>query len=139
LQSPLLKTQITANDPVVVSTMDGSYALAIGFVVQLTESHIELALDRPIRGSTTDMQQRRFRIDKDELAAGMGTVRDNLVQLFTSRGDERRRQLVVDLAPPRFVSAAEYQQQRQDECGIEASLNRDQREAVNRVLQGIVH
>ena len=40
----------------------------------------------------------RFRIDKDELAAGMGTIRNNVIGLFTASGDKRLRELIVDLA-----------------------------------------
>ncbi|KAJ1978736.1 DNA replication endonuclease-helicase Dna2 [Dimargaris xerosporica] len=46
-----------------------------------------------------------FRVDKDELTAGMATVRYNLVALFTERGDHKRRRLVVDLEAPRFARA----------------------------------
>ena len=49
--------------------------------------------DRPER-----LLHTRFRIDKDELAAGMGTIRNNIIGLFTASGDKRLRELIVDLA-----------------------------------------
>lgn len=41
-----------------------------------------------------------FRMDKDELSAGMGRTRDTLAHLFYAEGDHKRKQLIVDLAAP---------------------------------------
>ena len=58
------------------------------------------------------LEASRFRIDKDELSAGLGTVRANLVSLFTARGDSKRRRLIVDRegaegGSPRFSGPAQ--------------------------------
>jgi hypothetical protein len=44
-----------------------------------------------------------WRIDLDEFSANFRTMQTNLARLFTpTKGDERRRRLLVDLDPPRF-------------------------------------
>lgn len=122
----------TLNDPIVVSLEDPPVlALARGFVLSLTSDAIVVGLDH----SLTDYPQTRivqiknlvFRIDKDELAAGMGRIRDNLLQLFVAGGDERRRQLIVDLEAPRFDAPVRTRL-------IPSHLNSDQREALKKVL-----
>ncbi|KAJ1838063.1 DNA replication endonuclease-helicase Dna2, partial [Coemansia sp. RSA 2703] len=50
LRRPLLDGQISAGDPITVSTECGQYALAVGYVFALEHSKIILALDRPVRG-----------------------------------------------------------------------------------------
>lgn len=75
-----------------------------------------------------------YRIDKDEMASGMSLVRNNLIQLFTAEGDERRRKLVVDLEAPRSVPVMTAD----EAAGTtgNADLNSDQRRAVEKVLSG---
>jgi DNA replication ATP-dependent helicase Dna2 len=68
-----------------------------------------------------------FRVDKDELATGMGRIRDNLLQLFVAGGDERRRKLIVDLEPPRFDGPVRARL-------IPSHLNSDQRDALKKVM-----
>ncbi len=47
----------------------------------------------------------KWRIDKEELSSGFSVVKQNLLKLFSTKdGDEKRRRLVVDLEPPRFLS-----------------------------------
>lgn len=133
----LLASNLSINDPIVVSLETPSVlAISRGFVVGLTSKHITLGLDH----SLTDNPQAAkatppvenvdfvFRIDKDELAAGMGRIRDNLVQLFVAGGDERRRRLIVDGFAPEFEdikSNAEF---------ISPTLNIEQKRAVEKVL-----
>ncbi|KAJ1721073.1 DNA replication endonuclease-helicase Dna2 [Coemansia erecta] len=50
LRRPLLDGQISAGDPITVSTECGQYALAVGYVSALEHNQIVLALDRPVRG-----------------------------------------------------------------------------------------
>ena len=68
-----------------------------------------------------------YRIDKDEISTGMGLVRNNLMNLFTMDGDEKRRRLIVDLEPPIFTKS---------DFDVESipNLNTDQKRAVDKVL-----
>ncbi|KAM0752276.1 Dna2-domain-containing protein, partial [Meredithblackwellia eburnea MCA 4105] len=133
----LLGGTITVNDPIVISLEQPSVlAFARGFVLAIDAHSVVVGLDH----SLTDIAQVRrlqfapdpdelvFRIDKDELAAGMGRIRDNLIQLFVLGGDERRRRLVVDLEPPQFEHVPSKEKL------IPSSLNEDQEDAVRKVL-----
>ncbi|BGP51084.1 DNA replication endonuclease-helicase Dna2 [Rhodotorula kratochvilovae] len=130
----LLGGSISVNDPIVISLEDPPLiAISRGFVLALTPYEVVVGVDR----SLTDLPQakgvhaeRVFRVDKDELAAGMGRIRDNLIQLFVPGGDERRRRLVVDLEPPTFDAALAASSDRL----IPSSLNGDQKLALERVL-----
>ncbi|GAA5836873.1 hypothetical protein JCM9279_007686 [Rhodotorula babjevae] len=129
----LLGGAISVNDPVVIS-LENPPLLAIsrGFVLSLTPYEVAVGVDR----SLTDLPQapgneeRIFRIDKDELAAGLGRIRDNVIQLFVPGGDERRRRLVVDLEPPTFDGALAASSQHL----IPSALNGDQKLALEKVL-----
>ncbi|KAF8939862.1 Tripartite DNA replication factor [Dissophora ornata] len=71
-----------------------------------------------------------FRIDKDEMAAGIARTRNNLIQLFradANGGDAKRRHLVVDLERPTFEPVDNYK-------SSDPNLNDDQRQAVEAVL-----
>ncbi|KAF9086986.1 Tripartite DNA replication factor [Mortierella sp. GBA35] len=71
-----------------------------------------------------------FRIDKDEMAAGLNRARSNLVQLFRADkdgGDAKRRKLVVELEKPKFMPVDDYH------CD-NLSLNDNQRTAIETVL-----
>ncbi|KAI7821947.1 DNA replication factor Dna2-domain-containing protein [Gamsiella multidivaricata] len=71
-----------------------------------------------------------FRIDKDEMAAGIARTRNNLVQLFRADadgGDSKRRRLVVDLERPIFEPVKVFQHN-------DLHLNDDQRHAIETVL-----
>ncbi|KAI9596628.1 DNA replication factor Dna2-domain-containing protein [Syncephalis fuscata] len=137
-----LNSHITIGDPVVISTEHGQIAMAIGFVLDMNEEQIVVGIDRSLnnRGSllvgnssSSSVQvPTLFRLDKDELSSGMATLRYNLVRLFTIGGcDQRRRALIVDLAPPSFKSTV-------DDTVISSidRLNSDQQAAINKVLTG---
>ncbi|KAF8931211.1 Tripartite DNA replication factor [Haplosporangium gracile] len=71
-----------------------------------------------------------FRIDKDEMAAGLNRARGNLVQLFRADrdgGDAKRRHLVVELERPKFMPVDDYH------CD-NLSLNDNQKNAIETVL-----
>ncbi|PRQ72091.1 AAA domain-domain containing protein, partial [Rhodotorula toruloides] len=132
--SSLLGGSISTNDPVVVSLETPSIlAISRGFVLSLSPVDLVIGVDRSLtacpqtKGAAAN--ELVFRVDKDELAAGMGRIRDNLVQLFTPGADARRRSLVVDLAAPRFRPVEEIKQ-----AGLPSHLNDDQRQAVAKVL-----
>jgi len=104
-----------------------------------------------------------YRIDLDELAAGLGLVRTNLIKMFTISGDEKRRNLIVDLQSnffllswpflnekvffkkiyfflflslaPTFRPASEFQSMKKKLPNYD-SLNVDQKKAVEKVITG---
>lgn len=113
-------------------------SLARGFVLDLTPSSIVLGIDHELTGlacaqrpgaPSPDLQT--FRIDKDELASGMGRTRDNLAQLFYAEGDHKRKQLIVDLLPPFFSSLPSNYASAEEQS---LNLNADQRAAIDKVL-----
>jgi DNA replication ATP-dependent helicase Dna2 len=70
-----------------------------------------------------------YRIDKDEFSNGMATVRNNLVQVMSNsvEGNQRARELVVDLRPPRFGPP--------DYVSKDDSMNEDQKKAIDTVMR----
>ena len=76
-----------------------------------------------------------YRVDKDEFKSGMAMARNNIIQLFTKEGDQKRRELIVRGRDPVFRHASQrtqysYFEKRRD------LLNVDQRKAVEKVLTG---
>ena len=73
-----------------------------------------------------------YRVDKDEFKSGMAMARNNIIQLFTKNGDQKRRELIVQNRRPLFRHPEQRTQysyfERQD------SLNVDQKRAVEKVL-----
>ncbi|GAA5899795.1 bifunctional ATP-dependent DNA helicase/ssDNA endodeoxyribonuclease DNA2 [Sporobolomyces salmoneus] len=123
---------LSMNDPVVVSLENPSVlAIARGFLLSLEPDSVIIGLDRSLTDIPRRNQQRGddliFRIDKDELATGMGRIRDNLLQLFVNGGDERRRKLIVDLETPRFDGPVRARL-------IPSHLNSDQHDALKKVM-----
>lgn len=107
----LLNGHISVGDAVTVSVEPHLLALTRGFVTQLTQNTVTLGVDHEIslKNIRSLLELRHipvgrviFRIDKDELFAGMGRIRDNLAQLFYVDANRRHLELVVDLAPPVF-------------------------------------
>ncbi|KAJ3219156.1 Tripartite DNA replication factor [Dinochytrium kinnereticum] len=100
----LLNSNICVGEPVVVSSEDGVYAIALGFVVELSPRFVKLSLDRPVMTTNEEVEQGRgrFRIDKDEMMGGVAKLRGHLINLIVSEEDERRRELIIDLRPPTF-------------------------------------
>lgn len=140
----LLGGSISTNDPIVVS-LEQPHVLSIsrGFVLEVTAHHIVLGLDHSLVDtpqaarqlpSSTQAGDLVFRIDKDELAAGMGRIRDNIIQLFVAKGDEKRRRLVVDLKAPEFDDSLVASGSTTRRKLIPSHLNEDQERAVEKVL-----
>ncbi|GAA5824913.1 hypothetical protein JCM11251_005391 [Rhodosporidiobolus azoricus] len=131
----LLGGSISVNDPVVISLENPSVlALSRGFVLSLSSQEVVVGLDQSLtdfplakRSKATDLV---FRVDKDELQAGLGRIRDNLIHLFVANGDERRRRLIVDLEPPNFDAKLANEKDRL----IPPHLNSDQKDALEKVL-----
>jgi DNA replication ATP-dependent helicase Dna2 len=143
-QPSLLSGHITKGDAVTISIEPNLLALSRGFVLELNPKSVVVGVDHELgvasllarskRSTTRCAEDAVFRIDKDEMAAGIGRIRDNLAKLFYAGGDERRRALVVDLQAPTFNEAVlEIERQRlRDEK--ESVLNESQRQAMGRVL-----
>ncbi|GAA6017523.1 hypothetical protein JCM11491_006852 [Sporobolomyces phaffii] len=124
---------LSPNDPVVVSLENPSIlALSRGFILSIESDSVIVGLDRSLTEVPWKKQFKSeddliYRIDKDELATGMGRIRDNLLQLFVVGGNERLRKLVVDLDAPRFDSPVRARL-------IPSHLNSDQRDALKKVM-----
>ncbi|KAJ3139764.1 Tripartite DNA replication factor [Physocladia obscura] len=76
-------------------------------------------------------EETTYRVDKDELSAGLALIRGNLLNLFTLDGDEKRRRLVVHLGVPSFRQLEEDETRTVDE---DVNMNADQKQAVKQVL-----
>lgn len=115
-------------------------AIARGFVLEISPLAVKLGLDRRLDrlalGQHTDVPppaERRYRVDKDELAAGLGRIRDNVMQLFIGQREQEAnlRRLVVHLEAPHFNPLDD-----EDEKAYmpRVALNSDQRHAISHVL-----
>jgi len=155
----LLNGHLHVGDPVTISVEPNLLALARGFILELSSCHVVVGVDHAvqldrIRESTRGNVKPReamaeeviFRIDKDELFGGMGRLRSNLANLFfvgangIAKADERRLQLIVDLAPPIFtvppsLTAPSFSSPTTEPLPIfTSSLNPSQRNALNHIL-----
>ncbi|SNX86387.1 related to DNA2 - DNA helicase [Melanopsichium pennsylvanicum] len=161
-ESGLLSGHITVNDPVTISIEPDMLSVAQGFVTKLTPTAIEVGLDHSLDAAmrralekshrcapqtpldvATAAERLVFRIDKDELGSGMGRVRANLAALFLTLkrgGDVKRRELIVDMRPPRFLRSEELDEAYPaggkliSRARAKASINEDQRTAIDKVL-----
>ena len=111
----LLNGHMSVGDAITVSVEPDLLALTKGYITKLTPEEVTIGVDH--RLDPQDIAERvrvksgnkalyddivEFRIDKDELFAGMAKIRYNLANLFFVHGDARRLELVVDLRPPVF-------------------------------------
>lgn len=150
-----LHGHISVGDPIVVSSEADHINLGMGFVTRIRKTILTVSLTRPFRGlpsrlaiqfdekenqtfvgvkdaSTRD--NTHYRVDKDEIAAGMGLVRNNLLTMFLREedgGDAKRRRLIVDLEEPRFSTTKEHLDHTPNH-----DLNTDQLRAADQVLNG---
>ena len=144
IQPSLLSGHITKGDAVTISIEPNLLALSRGFVLELNPRSVVVGVDRELdvagllarsrRSTTHHAESAVFRIDKDEMAAGIGRIRDNLAKLFYAGGDERRRALIVDLQAPVFdetVMEIECQRLKDEK---ESVLNENQKQAMGKVL-----
>ncbi|PVG03899.1 Dna2-domain-containing protein [Serendipita vermifera] len=133
----LLNGHITRGDAITVSIDPDFIAISRGFVLELNPESVTIGVDRPL--DVTNLldryhasgQEAIFRIDKDELTAGIARIRNNLAHLFYKEGDHKRRELVVDLRPPEFDEIAPSTVAT---LGKKAGLNEDQRNAMAKVI-----
>lgn len=104
----LLNGHMAVGDAITVSIEPALLAFTRGFILELLPDTVTVgvdhALDTPLLAQRNCKSEDEivFRIDKDELFAGMGRIRANLANLFYLDGDRRTRERVVDLALPRF-------------------------------------
>lgn len=144
----LLSGHLSSGEAISVSIEPDLLSLARGFILALTPTHLTVGLDHKLdvevlisrlrtsslggSGLTTsaDPRDQIFRIDKDELASGMGRIRNNLAQMFVVDGDEKRRSSVVDLEKPTFDEDLKPTVEEFEASG----LNGDQRDAMEKVL-----
>lgn len=150
LAQSLLDGQISVGDAIVVSVEPSILALARGKVVSLDKDTVVIGVDHSLINLPSDIgtiirgtQSREtvYRVDKDEFQAGMGKIRDNLARLFYVNGQERLRELIVDLRPPRFDDKdcnevmPEYMDAVPDSTTQASHLNTDQQSAITKVLR----
>lgn len=76
----------------------------------------------------TDEPKITYRIDKDDMFYGMGLARFNILNLFLASGDQKRRELVVDLKKPKFSKNKSI------DIEIGAHFNSDQVAAFDKVF-----
>lgn len=135
----LLDQPFKCGDHVVLSTEDGRVAVASGAITEIMDSSVTLYLSHQLRlpGSTEhELIRQVWRIDKDETASSFAIMRFNLLQLFVKNNrDDHRRQLIVDLQPPRFDSGAILTQDPAvSYVRSSTDLNDDQRRAILKIL-----
>ncbi|KAG6549576.1 hypothetical protein Mapa_008958 [Marchantia paleacea] len=141
--SSLQDRPFNCGDYVVLSTESGHTAVAGGIVASLNEVSIVIRLSHRLHNPKRSQisakaisSQELWRIDKDESASIMATMRFNLLQLFVkNNGDEQRRRLIVGLEAPKFESGPNDD----TDPGLTyvrsaIDLNEDQRHAINRIL-----
>jgi DNA replication ATP-dependent helicase Dna2 len=133
IDNRLSKSTISVGDAIVVSQDHGPYGLSIGFVVELTNTALTVSVDHSLSKGNfghlfTSNSDKIYRIDKDELMAGVSVMRYNVFSLFTATGDQKRRELIVDLVPPKFIHLPIHLP---DHC----DLNPDQKKALIQVAR----
>ncbi|KAG8836188.1 Tripartite DNA replication factor [Serendipita sp. 399] len=136
--SSLLTGHISAGDAVTVSIEPSLIAISRGYVLNLAPDSVTIGVDKEIDTTRLSSQVPAadghndftpnlvFRLDKDEMAAGIGRIRNNLAQMFYKDGDSRRLELIVNLKKPSFnVSEAH---------DVASHLNKSQKRAIDKVL-----
>ncbi|KAF4566186.1 Tripartite DNA replication factor [Pleurotus pulmonarius] len=143
--SSLLNGHLGIGDAITVSVEPHLLAYAQGFIVDLTQRSVTVGIDHDLdddvlraliqRRTGIKVEEVIFRIDKDELFAGMSRIRGNLAQLFYADGDTRRLELVVDLKRPEFDdSPAALAEVRRMLDQYTTGLNSSQQEAIIKAL-----
>lgn len=154
-------SQLTVGEPIVVSSEDGQWALANGYVIGISRFEITVGVDRKLgqarqrlsnfdetnnqafRGTMTvgEAPQEnndsgssiRYRLDKDEFSNGLALVRNNLLALMANHPivNKLRDQVIFDAVP-------KFSTQRPSPSLLQPSqlgdMNDDQRTAVSKVL-----
>ncbi len=154
-------SQLTAGEPVVVSSECGQWALATGYLLTVGKHNVTVAVDRKLGnarqrlpdfdhgksqnlkgimtvGKDADTTQPTsalpmlYRIDKDEFANGLAKVRSNLVGLMSSHPiNAKLRNQLILGKKPTFDTVASSPVLPASQLG---QMNEDQRATVAKVL-----
>lgn len=153
-------TRLIVGEPIVVSSEQGQWALANGYVVAATKHDITVAVDRRLGGARQrldgfdDIRNQSYcgimtvgsrdeevaepaspvlyRLDKDEFSNGLALVRNNLVTLLSSHPIHTKlRNQVIFSSAPSFGTASQLPPAPPSQLG---EMNEDQRAAVRKVL-----
>jgi DNA replication ATP-dependent helicase Dna2 len=153
-------SQLHVGEPVVVSSEQGQWALANGYVIATSKQYITVAVDRKLgdarqRLDNFDTEHNQafmgvmdtskkskaapissspplYRLDKDEFSNGLALIRNKLVTLMSSHPihTKLRNQIVFD-APPKFATSSSLPALQPSQLG---QMNDDQQAAVSKVL-----
>lgn len=134
----LLAGNLSVGDPICVSIEPDTLSVAQGHITQLRPDHVTIAVDKPLEPVVKRLRkdEATFRLDREELMGGMARVRYNLAKLFFAAplGDTKRRELIVDLHPPRFREVGDGGQGTTPKDLLKSSnLNGDQLAAIKKV------
>ncbi|KAJ5823300.1 hypothetical protein N7447_005640 [Penicillium robsamsonii] len=154
------ESQISVGEPIVISDENGHFALANGYVVHTSSSHIKVGVDRKLHNARSKSagfdavtnqsfkgimeigkaepaaledpgEQLVYRIDKDEFSNGMAIVRNNLICMM-DKDLFQARQL------RRLIVDGETPTFKTTSSSYTISdsgnLNVDQRQAINKVM-----
>ena len=152
-------SQLTIGEPVVVSSEQGQWALANGYVIATTKHDITVAVDRrlgdarqrldgfeqgqnqTLRGimtvgldelSANASTEVLYRLDKDEFSNGLALVRNNLVTMMSPHPIHTKlRDKLIANVKPEFSVASATPQLAPSQLG---DMNDDQLAAVGKVL-----
>lgn len=122
-QNRILESQMNKGDRVIISDESGHFAIAQGTIQSISYDKIQIFTYRRIISSdmkldnfdksnnqvfhgvlrrTATQSTKTFRIDKDEMYYGSGIAKYNILNLFMTDGDSKRRRAIVDLEKPTF-------------------------------------
>ncbi|XP_012939097.1 DNA replication ATP-dependent helicase/nuclease DNA2 isoform X2 [Aplysia californica] len=132
---PLNSVGLVSNDMVVVSSEDGRYiALATGFIRTLSESRVEVVVDRDQLHDTQVYTDMKFRLDRNDSFSMSSHLHTNLCRLMEATSQaEKLRNLIIKLHKPAF----QLQLPKNHILKVKSvfrSLNKPQRAAVLKVL-----
>ncbi|XP_054710406.1 DNA replication ATP-dependent helicase/nuclease DNA2-like [Uloborus diversus] len=100
-------TGIQEGDYVSVSNQENceEVALAMGYIVQVYESYVQMSFDRNLKLPGEGIKM-LFRIDKQTSHSASACMRSNLIQLMSEDPrSEKLRNMIVDLQSPSFSSS----------------------------------
>lgn len=157
------ESQITTGEPIVISDEKGHFALANGYVVQVSPKRISVAVDRKlhdtrIRSKDFDAERNQsfkgimevgqssnsrpveyleeqtvYRLDKDEFSNGMATVRNNLVSLMENSSLSIQLRKLI-IENQAPVFTTPASTINAQSSSTQACLNIDQKQAIEKVM-----